>query len=222
MTLFQLLTLVNNRLDDTKEPYLWSDEELTSYANQRINEICEEVPAIRDDSSHDICVIPVVAGKSSCATDPRIIYITEAKLFSEDHSLVRMTFQELRDFNQSWRSVSSTPRHFMTDVELDRIFLYPKPIINDTLYLNVIRYPLEPLNYTLSESMTPEIPARFHELLVPGITALAYLKADAETEDLVRAKNDLSEWMRNVEKIKHFYLNLHYSPVVAVPHKAFM
>lgn len=222
MTLSQLLTLVANRLDDTKEPYLWSDEELTSYANQRINEICQAVPAIRDDSTAAICTISVIAGTRSYATDPRIIYIHEAKLDLEDIPLERMTFGEMRNFNKAWKTISETPRTFFTDMELDRITLYPNPIVNDTLRLNVIRHPLVPLDYTAAESTSPEIPERFHELLVPGITSLAMLKADAETEDLVRAKNDLVGWKMNLEQIKRFYLNLHYSPTVAVPHQAFM
>jgi hypothetical protein len=222
MTLSQLLTLAANRLDDTKEPYLWSDEELTSYANQRINKICEEVPAIRDDSTVGICTIPVTAGLNTYATDPRIIYIVEARLNSEVWPLGRMGYQELISFQSTWRSVSNTPRSFITDFELDRILLYPKPIVNDTLYLNVIRYPLEPLDYLRASTMIPEIPARLHELLIPGITAQAYRKADAETENLVRSKEDEKEWLANLEQIRQFYLNLHYTPMVAVPHQAFM
>ena len=222
MTLSQLLTLVANRLDDTKEPYLWSDEELTSYANQRINKICEEVPALRDFTTADICVIPVTSGINTYATDPRIIYISEAYLSSQSTPLSRLTYDELRAFSPAWRYTSNTPQGFMTDFSVDQLLLYPKPIVNDTLNLVVIRYPLAPLDYTLADSMTPEIPARFHELLVPGITSLAYRKADAETEDLVRAKEDEKEWLGNLETIKQFYLNVNYSPVTAVPHKAFM
>jgi len=222
MTLSQLLTLVANRLDDTKEPYLWSDEELTSYANQRINKICEEVPAIRDDSTAAICTIPMTSGINTYTTDPRIIYIIEARLSSEIWPLGRMSYQELLSFQSTWRSISNTPRSFITDFELDKILLYPNPIINDTLKLNVIRYPLIPLDYLRAESTTPEIPVRLHELLVPGITSLAYRKADAETEDLARAASDEKEWLMNLEQIRQFYMNLHYTPIVAVPHQAFM
>ena len=222
MTLSQLLTLVANRLDDTKEPYLWSDEELTSYANQRINKICEVVPALRDDSTSAICTLSVIAGTRSYATDPRIIYIHEAKLDQETIPLSRMTFGDIRSFSPSWKTVSDTPRAFFTDMDLDTITLYPLPKVNDTLRFNVVRYPLQPLLYTSAESTSPEIPERFHELLVPGITSLAYRKADAETEDLTRAKADFGEWSENLEQIKRFYLNLHYSPTVAVPHQAFM
>jgi len=222
MTLAQLLTLVANRLDDTKEPYLWSDEELTSYANQRINEVCEEVPALRDASTASICSIPIIAGTTLYATDPRIIYILEAKLASEALPLSRMTYQELLDSNPTSTSTAAIPRAFMTDYEADRILLDTQPLINDTLSLRVIRYPLVPLDYTLAESMTPELPSRMHERLIPGITSLAYRKADAETEDLKRAKEDLAEWMLNLEWIRQFYLKLHYSPTVAVPHQAFL
>lgn len=222
MTLTQLLTLVANRLDDTKEPYLWSDEELTSYANQRINKICELVPALRDDSTASVCTIPVVAGTRSYATDPKIIYISEARLDLESVPLIRTTLEEIRAFNPAWRDIDSTPRYFVTDLDVDQIMLYPEPIVNDTLHLNVVRYPLTPLVYTLANSMSPDIPERFHELLVPGITSLAYHKADAETEDLARAKEDYTEWLENLEQIKRFYLNLHYSPAVATPHRAFM
>jgi len=110
----------------------------------------------------------------------------------------------------------------MTDMGSDTIVLYPKPIVADTLYLGVARYPLLPLDSTVTPSMNIEIPERFQSLLIPGVTAMAYRKPDAETENLVRAKADEIEWLGNVESIKQFYLKKNESSYVAVPHQAFM
>lgn len=222
MTLIQLLTLAANRLDDTKEPYLWSDEELTSYANQRINELCSTIPILVDVSTLSITSIPIVSGIKTYALSPLIVYIKEAILALSSLPLNRITLSELRSFQPAWKTVANTPVVFMTDVAVDTITLYPTPIVNDTLSLEVVRYPLVPLDYTLAEVTTPEIPARFHELLIPGMTSLAYKKADAETESLARSKADELEWLTNIEKIKKFYLNFNYSPALAVPNYAFM
>ena len=222
MTLLQLLTLVANRLDDTKEPYLWSDEELTSYANQRINELCNTIPIFVDTSTLAITVIPVIAGTRVYATDPRIIYINTVLLASKPWPLQRITSAELNTSMAGWRASSNTPSCFLTDFQKDTITLYPNPIVDDTLTLEVTRYPLSDLNYLLAETTSPEIPTHFHEFLVPGMTSLAYRKADAETENLPRVKADEIEWLSNIEKMKRFYLNLNYSPVIAAPHRAFM
>jgi hypothetical protein len=154
--------------------------------------------------------------------DPRIIYVLQAKLDLTTAPLSRLGVEELRGWNPAWESINSTPAAFMTDVELDTIYLYGNPIVTDTLRLWVVRYPLFPLDYQKAETERPEIPERLHELLIPGVTALAYRKADAETENLLRSKADEAEWQANLEKIRKLYLKKEYAPQTAIPHQAFM
>ncbi len=221
MNLTQLLTLTSSRLDDSKVPYRWSDEELTAYANQRLNEICEVVPVLRDALIPTIIPINIVIAKDSYDLDPRVMYIHEVKLDLQATPLMRVTFSEMQEFQPTWRARTGTPSVFLTDVESGHIVITPSPIVIDIMRLNIVRSPLSVLDYKRADECEPEIPSTLHDLLIPGMTALAYRKADAETEDLVRSKTDEEEWLRNLERIKRFYLKFNYSNYTAVPNLAF-
>lgn len=222
MNLTQLLTLTSNRLDDSKVPYRWSDEELTAYANQRLNEICEVVPVLRDALIPTIIPINVLATVDSYALDPRIVYIHRVKLDLQDIPLMRATASEMETYQPTWRVRTGTPTIYLTDVESGHIVISPIPIVNDTLRLDIIHSPLIVLDYTRADFCEPGIPSTLHDLLIPGMTSLAYRKGDAETEDLVRSASDEKEWLGNLERIKKFYLKFNYSNYTAIPHQAFV
>lgn len=222
MTLAQILKLTSNRLDDTKEPYHWSDEELTAYLNQRLNELLIDIPLIADTTNPFVVKINIVAGTSVYAIDERITTIQSAKLASWEIPLDIRPMDNVRSMLSIWESMTGTPLILVTDYQAGSILLIPKPTESDTLYLQTTRMGLQELDYEHQGSEISEISSRLHALLIPGITSLAYRKADAETEDLKRAMADELEWKANVERMKKYYINLHGAAKVAMPHYAFI
>jgi hypothetical protein len=217
-----MLNLVSNRLDDTTEPFRWSDEELTAYYNQRIMELCVIFPWLLDVSSVQITPISVTAGSQVYPYDGRITAILEARMTLSDFPMDIKTMEYLRRAIPHWQSLDGDPLMLITDYKQGHVLLVPNPETSDTLNLSVARTPLYELDYTQPDNQIPDLPEHLHWLFIPGITSLAYRKADAETEDLKRAMADQAEWMANLELLKKFFINLHGAPNVAVPHQAFI
>lgn len=218
-----MLNLVSNRLDDTAEPFRWSDEELTAYYNQRIMELCIACPWLTDTTSVQLTPIAITAGSGVYPLDQRVTAILEARLASSDFPLDLKNMEYLQRMIPHWENMTDgTPLILVTDYNKGSVLLVPAPDTNDSLKLQVARTPLYELDYTQPDNQIPELPEPLHWLFIPGITSLAYRKADAETEDLKRAAADEVEWLRNFETLKKYFINLHGAPNVAVPHSAFI
>jgi hypothetical protein len=56
MTFQELLDKARQRLDDTVEPYLWSDDELLDYLNQALSIFLTETLLYQEDDALDVPV----------------------------------------------------------------------------------------------------------------------------------------------------------------------
>lgn len=234
MDLAAILKNVRGWLDDEVGPdteKLWSDLELAEYANDVIEELCDEVDLIKDSTtaadidSNPVCTITLVLDQSTYDLHPKITKVTRAKISSETQPLTAATVEGLDIAYPGWETNDSgTPQYIVIEPEEGKLEIYPAPdstIAGETLDLTVYRLPLVELDATDALNDVPEINAKYHRKLVLGILAKAYRKKDSET------RNDKLEafyeqvWQANIEKIKIANLRLRRVPKTVSPGGAF-
>ena len=206
MTLGEIIANFRLRAFDSVAPYLWSDDELREFADDAENESCERAYLLRDTTTPEICNVSVIAGTASYLLDSRILVVTRAKLDNTAVPLGLMSTEAMdrtagamprdwrtqsrswmADVGGGWEQRSGTPAVALLDPEGTRwkLTLTPKPVVNDTLRLQVFRLPIGPLS--IDEGNVPEIPYRLHPRLVDWMMYRAYSKQDVETKDTVKA-----------------------------------
>ncbi len=206
MTLEDLIAAFRSRAQDTAEPYLWSDAEVKEFVNDAENEAAERASLLRDTMTVAVCEVDVVAGTAAYLLDARILRVERAKLdlgsvplsLSSTAAMDRgagVTPRDWRTQSLSWQSGVSgsgweqrtgTPAMALLDREGAqwKLTLVPKPVVDDTLRLQVFRQPLAPM---AADDDTPEIPTRLHIRLVDWMMYRAYSKEDAETFNRTKA-----------------------------------
>lgn len=211
-TLAALVSRWRSRLDDTAEPYLFSNQELTDYGNTAINEVCREIPAIEDGTTAATCQIAVVVGSEILSLSDRVVWIRRAKLSSQTKPLTLVPQEFMDSAYNDWEDADNgSPQYLIIDgVGTNKVRLYPPSDAVDTLNLTVTRLPLADMVYATDSASSPEVPAKYHDMLENGVMAIAYLKQDADTYDAKKAdfhynlwKRDLEKWKRSTDKAKH-------------------
>lgn len=186
MNLADLIDAFRTRSDDaagTESAQLWTDDEVTLYLNEAVNEAAERALLIRDSTTPAVCSIAITTTDTDYALNPFILAIDRAKLASDTDPLIRTTIDELDASYSGWETaVTGKPQGFIEDN--GRIRLFPMSNKVDTLALVVYRLPLVPLKV---ETDVPEIHARHHLRLVDWALRCAYLKQDSETLDKQKA-----------------------------------
>ena len=250
-------------LDDAKLEYLWSNDLLETYLNLAEREACRRASLLHDDSTENdseavplpLCSLTVVAGTAIYTVSKKILRILRCVPAATSRSIEKKTEDWLDEFYPAWSDDEGTPVYFLEDK--DKIRLVPKPVVDDTMQLSIVRLPLVEMtvgiksvtgitrvaavatvnlpshgystgdlithadadqpeynitasitkidgdNYsypvvgtpatlatgtiTAASSESPEIPEEFHMDLIEWICHLAYLKQDAETEDISRS-----------------------------------
>jgi hypothetical protein len=125
-------------------------------------------------------VVAVTAGEPVVDLDPCVIKIRKAALVSRSEPLKRKYAADMDEKNSNWESHTGTTNSYIADYETNAIFLYPIPALDDTLKLTVVRTPLIDM---VRDTDTPEIPARFHDALVPYVVFKARSIEDSELYD---------------------------------------
>jgi hypothetical protein len=210
MNLGDLINVFRQRSFDTKDPQLWSDDELAEFADDAEAEAAERARLIRDSTTEAICQIIVGANTAAYLLDPRILSVERAKLDSVAVPLALSSTpamdQNMGNRPRDWRSFSGnwaggigggwedrqgTPSIAVLDAEGAgwKLTLSPRPTKADVLRLQVFRLPLQPLS--TDGDNVPEIPPRLHVRLVDWMMYRAYSKQDAETFDAgIAAKHE--------------------------------
>ena len=175
MTLGELIVLVRDELDDAKAPYLWSDQELVEFAADAENEAARRARLLTDSTTPAICTINVVANVAEYSLDSRVLFIKRATLDSE--KIHRASYRDLDEHLTKWAVDTGVVTHFITDLNTDKIRLYPIPKVTGTINLTVVRLPLTELNATDDKI---EIKLHYQRALRHWCIYRAYLKQDSE------------------------------------------
>lgn len=74
MLLAKLISDCRTRLDDVAEPFLWSDDDLTDYANDAENEACERALLLEEDSLAHVVSGVTIAQTAGVATAHKVAH----------------------------------------------------------------------------------------------------------------------------------------------------
>jgi hypothetical protein len=189
LTLLQLNTLFRQETDDQSAPYLWSDAEVTDYANDAQNEACRRARLIRDSATAAVCQYAVAINNPVIALDLRVISVRRVKLASRSQPLTRRYLADMDALTPGWEALTGPVTDYVADYQTQAIRLFRTPTATDTLNLTVSRLPLADL---AANGDVPEINPAYHRSLRFWMLYRAYSKRDAETNDPQRAKAALA------------------------------
>lgn len=186
MIVEELVALYRNRTQDSKAPFLWSDDEVLEYIDDAQNEACRRAHLLTDSRS-DICVATITLGDPVVEIDPRIIHIRRARRGSDSMPLVRRSVRDMDQMCPGWEGQTSrsTPSVFIPDWEVGVLRVYPVPVIADEVLMTVVRMPLKAITDNDSKL---EIQPQYHRGLLDWMLYRGYSKADPETRDETKAK----------------------------------
>jgi len=184
MTLQELINVIRFKLDDTIQPYLWSDRELVIYINNAIEKLAAEAYLITDSVTNAVCKLSISAtGGASYQKHASIVKVKSASFADTGGEIYKVNLNWLQNSYRTWRSATADrPRYFAEDITTGYITFIPAPDDDYDVDLIVYRLPLTPLSLA-SLSGEPEIPARYHSYIIPGVLAECYSKQDADTFD---------------------------------------
>lgn len=160
---------------------LWSDNELTLYANQAISEVALRSRCIRDASatngltSFDI----VVATTPWAVLDDRLLGVH--RVLWDGKPLRTMESKlALDESSDEWETLTGEPYGFVFEQSGRRIRPYKLPETDGTLTIEVTRLPVTAM---IKPDDLPEIPPHYLSEAINWMCHLAYLKNDADTKD---------------------------------------
>lgn len=170
MTLSDIRDLCRVKLQDTKKPYLWSNDFLNEKINEAEREACIRARLITDVSSN-VTSIELTTTEKRYPLDPVVLDVIDCALESNPDSPI-----------VGWT---------LTETEL--VFAeYPKSA--DNLLMTVVRLPIQGMSEDEDE---PEIRSHHHALLVDWVMSEAYMVHDSDGFDPNAAITHLQIFERN-------------------------
>ena len=230
MTLETIITNIGTMLDDNVVPYLWTNEELTEYYNQSVEEWCRVTDANVDNTTITVCKITTTAGTQSYALHDSILRILNAYVYGETAFLEKQsTDYMLALYGTLGLTDRAKPLYYTLDQRMGYFSLWPVPVANGLVYLTVSRLPITELSYVTPNLPAkpgtggePDIPPRFHRDMFAGVLYRAYKKNDADTESLARAQSFKVEWDKVLDRGIMDNSLYNYRPQAIVPGYGFI
>lgn len=167
------------RVDDTKAPYLWTDDEALLYLNKAHADFIRLTGGIRDARS-ELCELSIGIAEEYVELDPRILRVVTARV-ADSYTLevVGPQHDYALDKRQPGKLVALVQGDDEGALRCVRI-----PEQAYTVQLTIERLPLAPL--TAQNDL--EVRDEYAYDLVLGMMAHAYTKQDAETKDERKAE----------------------------------
>jgi len=95
MTLAELIAAFRTDADDlVANPYLWSDAELTRWANEAEQEAALRAKLLFDASTMAVCQIAVLAGTTSYALHAKVHDVEHARTIDSGGTVTRLTLTD--------------------------------------------------------------------------------------------------------------------------------
>jgi hypothetical protein len=167
--------------DDESQLLRWTNEELTSYINESINQVYRRIlPVQKNETTFDITLI---AATHTYSFDPRIIRIIGVKLVTAKKQLRLLDTQEIWDLSNTWDTIAGTPTDFIIDYETESLRFFPIPVAADTATLFVNRFPLTTFTWLTDQATSPELRQEYQIPMLYYAAALSYQKDEANSLD---------------------------------------
>lgn len=193
MNLQALISRFRTDANDKAAPYFWSDEEVTAWLNDAVNEAAIRGRLIHESSDPSICLIVVTPGQSTYQLHPSIYELDylSIELDGEFKPLCLISQEDLSNILPDWRTAQGDPEYaIQSDTGLR---LAPKPIRAATIYLEGYRKPKADMALITD---TPEINESHHVHLVHWALHRAFSIPDSESFDPNRSGMSEMEFTR--------------------------
>lgn len=189
MTLAEIIAAARLRATDLVAPYLWSDPEITGYANDAEREACRRARLIVDSTSSAVCTINLAVGRTTYTLSPLVLFVNRVKLIGESTPLRPVSYKYLDACVPGWEDSTGTPTHYIKDMDTGRFRPYPSADVAKVAKLTVTRMPLEDMAESTDE---PEIRPHLHESLVFWVLYRMFSKPDTDGYDEAKALKNLA------------------------------
>lgn len=180
-------------LDDTVEPYLYSDETLLAFLNSGFTEVALRTRCLQDNYPSPACSVDVVAGTAGYTLTKEVMVVRAAHITGRRDPLHRVTAAMLDKACPEWvqEAREGTPEYILFDATTKSITLYPVPNAAATLKLRVWRIPDESEQLAdLDGEPVIVLPDPF--VMVDWVLHKAYMLKDSELYDPERAAAHLA------------------------------
>jgi hypothetical protein len=188
VTLDDLIRQFRDDADDEAVPYLWSDAQLTRYANQSVEEAARRSRLLLDATTAAVCSYSVAENDPWITLHSSVIEIRHGQLRytdPEDSSITRV--YELRrshaadlDDQCGWRESAGDPCRYIIDMETGKVRFDHIPTRVATFEIEVSRMPLTAMT---DGGHVPDFPERYHLDLVQWMLYRAFSRRDADGND---------------------------------------
>lgn len=178
-----LLTRFRDEMNDTVEPYLWSDDLVFSYANEAQKKFAQLTDGIPDSSTAEVVELSVVPAQDSYPLHPTILKIRSAMRADTGRPVDVLNIEDMPTRGYYFDGIPGTVKALVIGMDADTARVWPMPNETVTLRLSTYRLPL----VEIIDEQALEIPLQHHESLLLWMKSRGYLKQDAETYDRARA-----------------------------------
>lgn len=196
MNLGELISTARSLADDSQADALWSDEELTAYANEgereaaRRSRLILDIDTETDDENQPVCVYPVTTGATTIAPHRKVIFVRRVTLASADLPLQRTRLKDMDLVYPGWEShPASEVITYVPNWRTGKLRFYTAFPADDTVTLQVVRLPLYDMTILEDE---PELEDMHHMGIVNWMLFRCFAKPDPDTKDKVKAADYLA------------------------------
>lgn len=181
----ELLDLYRSEMEDTLEPFLWSDEDIFRYANEAQKKLVRDTGGIPDGTTAAVTRIAVTTATDWYALHSSILQIRTASRADTGRPIEVLNFEDMPQRRWYFDGVVGVLRALVIGIERHklRVWQYPTEAVN--VDLTVFRLPL--VEITDAGDQEFEVDVEHHQSLLYWMRHLGYLKQDAETYDKNKA-----------------------------------
>ncbi len=187
LTVEQLLDEFRRQMDDTSEPFLWSDDAIIQFIDLAQREFCRKTEVLTESQSFS-----ALAANNGDVPIPSHVYRIKRAILDSNGAVLRLinlneavdqVYQD--DYGAigslQWETQRGTPRAVILDYATGTIRLVPYPVVDDSITLY---YSYLPKRQITASSASTEISDVEHQLAMLWYArALAYNDHDADVYD---------------------------------------
>lgn len=180
---------------------LWDDETLVRYIDEAQRRLARQGLVIRDGRTPETCHVQLAENITTYDLHPSVIAVLSARYATDDRDLVRVGHALLNRYQDTTQGLQLAAHYaslppgkvlaFSTDEEISstetdsfdapvmRVYPAPSADFVGTLYLRVVRMPLQRLSVHDMDAV-PEVPSDFHLPMLDWAAYLALRVADVD------------------------------------------
>lgn len=180
-----LIALFRSEIADPVAPYLWSDAEAYSFADDAQKMFCRYVGGIGDSTNAGVTQIVCAIATPTVVLSPLILKIRGAYNVADGKPVTVLNYENMEKFGMRWDAVPGTVKALVTGMDDNKVRPWPLPSVAMTVQLVVDRLPLADIT---GAGQAIEIDTHHHRSLLMHMKSRAYEKQDAETFDKSKSK----------------------------------